>query len=61
LKSAIPVAQKGCDETSTQQLPPGLLRASAQKAMPVFDFCARMEFMVGTGGADPRNLTKVER
>jgi hypothetical protein len=43
------VNQKECDESSNQQRPSELPRAPFQKAIPVFDFCARIEFMVGTG------------
>jgi hypothetical protein len=48
LKSAIPVAKKGCDGTPSRQFPPELLRASGQDTVLMNDLHARMEFTVWT-------------
>jgi hypothetical protein len=56
LKSAIPVAQKGCDGTPSQQFPPELLRASGQDTVLMTDFHARMEFTVRTIAKDSSSL-----
>ncbi len=48
VKSAIPVAQKGCDGTPRRQFTPDLLRASGQDTVLMTDLRARMEFTVWT-------------